>query len=435
MKKRLLFHLLNFLAFNLLVFLAVYLYYALNYPIKYVFYCTVIAYDFIVGKLYNFIMVSLLTYFSIYIGGLIKYTIEDKFFRMVGYFREMVKFFLILAMASFVEFFVFYNARIGRLVYVYIFVLYGLYYLVYRWVRSDKGPRSVLWLASAPAETVLNRYIRKPENYRVFREDDLPEETGPEIQVVYQDGNLDDHTSEALIKNKLAGHTVVELVELVEKEAAKIPLDYVNLSWFLEKFDVVDRNYFRSSRMFNIFMSIILLILLFPLGLIVALVHRCFSEGPLFFVQERIGLHGKPFKLIKFRTMIRDAEKAGAQFAQKNDHRVTPMGKVMRRLRLDEIPQLLNVLKGNMSMVGPRPERGVFIDSLSIELPYYRLRLLVPPGLTGWAQVNGVYAGNDIDDHKEKLEYDLYYIKNRNLPLDLMILLRTIKTILQAKGE
>lgn len=435
MKKRLLFHFLHFLAFNVLVFLAVYLYHWLSYGMKFILYARVLAYDFVAERFYNFILVSLLTYFSIYIGGLIKYTIEDKFFRVVGYFREMVKFFLILAMVSFVEFFVFYDARIGRLIYVYIYILYGLYYLVYRWLRSDKGPRSVLWLASAPAEAVLQKYIKKPENYRVFSEEDLPEQTGPDIQVVYQNGNINDHTSEALIKNKLAGHTVVELVELVEKEAGKIPQDYVNLSWFLEKFDVVDRNYFRSSRMFNIFMSIILLILLFPLGIILASIHRCFSRGPLFFVQERIGLHGKPFKLIKFRTMVKDAEKAGAQFAGKNDRRVTPMGKIMRRVRLDEIPQLLNVLKGEMSMVGPRPERGVFIDSLSKELHYYKLRLLVPPGLTGWAQVNGVYAGNDIDDHKEKLEYDLYYIKNRSLPMDLMILLRTVKTILQAKGE
>jgi lipopolysaccharide/colanic/teichoic acid biosynthesis glycosyltransferase len=132
--------------------------------------------------------------------------------------------------------------------------------------------------------------------------------------------------------------------------------------------------------------------------------------------------------------MVSGAEKDGATFTGEDDPRVTPVGKIMRRMRIDEIPQFFNVLKGDMSLVGPRPERKVFIETLSKQIPYYSLRLLVPPGLTGWAQVNGAYAGSNIDEHKEKLEYDLYYIKNRNLFLDWSILLRTIKTILLAKG-
>jgi lipopolysaccharide/colanic/teichoic acid biosynthesis glycosyltransferase len=437
MKKRLLFHFFHFMILNALIFLAVYLYFVLLLPPGYVLYNVVTAYKFILKRLYNFLLVSFLTYFLIYVTGIMKYTIEEKFFRFVGYLREVFKVFLILAIASFVEYFVFYQNRIGRLIYVFIFIQYGIYYYIYRAIRSDKGPRLLLWLASVPAETILKKYLekQKPGTFRIFTENSVPEDAGPDLDVVYQDGSIDEYTSEALIKNKLAGHTVVELVELVEKETGKIPLDFVSIHWFLEKFDVVDRNYFRSSRMFNIFMSVILFVLLFPFGIILAFIHKLFSKGPIFFVQERVGLHGHPFKLIKFRTMVKEAEKHGAQFTEKDDWRITPIGKFMRRFRLDEIPQLINVLKGDMSMVGPRPEREVFIESLAKEIPYYKLRLLVPPGLTGWAQTNSAYAGKNIEDHKEKLEYDLYYIKNRSIFMDLLVLLITAKAIIQGKGE
>jgi len=378
-----------------------------------------------------------LSYFLIYVTGIIKYTIEEKFFRFVSCLRETFKLFLILAMASFVEFFVFYQNRIGRWIYVILFILYGIYYLIYRAVRAEKGPRTLLWMATVPAEDILKKYLEKPKKgaFRIFTENNVPPGVGPGLDVVYQDGSIDEHTSEALIKNKLAGLTVVELVELIEKESGKIPLDYVSVHWFLEKFDVVDRNYFRSSRMFNIFMSLVLLVLLFPPGIIAALIHRLFSRGTVFFIQERSGLHGRPFRLIKFRTMVKDAEKQGARFTGKNDWRITPIGKFMRRFRLDEIPQFFNVLKGDMSLVGPRPEREVFIETLAKEIPYYKLRLLVPPGLTGWAQINSAYAGENIADHKEKLEYDLYYIKNRSIFMDLLVLLITVKAIIQGRGE
>lgn len=435
MIKRLFFHLFHFVILALLIFLSAYIYFALTYPRGFALYSIVIAYKFIVGKIDNFALVLVLTYFLSYAGGIIKFTIEEKIFRMVAYFREVFKFLVILGMVSFLEFFLFYQGRFGRLMYVYLFVLYSVYYYIYRLIRYPRGPRSLLWLAHVPSHEILEKYLSKPRAFQIYTEADVPPQRGRDIHVVYQDGCLDERASEALIKNKLAGHTVVELVELVEKEAGKIPVEYVNIHWFLDKFDVVDSNYFRTSRIFNILLSFILIIILFPIGLLTALIHRCFSPGPLFFVQDRIGLHGRTFRLIKFRTMVKNAEENGAQFSGKNDFRITSFGKYMRRLRLDEIPQLFNVLKGQMSMVGPRPEREIFIENLSKDIPYYKLRLLVPPGLTGWAQVNGVYAGNNIEDHKEKLEYDLYYIKNRNLFMDIQVLLRTIKTIIQAKGE
>jgi lipopolysaccharide/colanic/teichoic acid biosynthesis glycosyltransferase len=435
MIKRLLFHFLHFIIWNALIFSAVYIYHALEYGRGFMLYSVVIAYKFIFKRVYNFILVSSLTYFLSYVTGIIKFTIEDKFFRFVGYLREIFKLFLILAMVSFIEFFLYLDVRIGRLIYVYLFLLYCIYYYIYRWIRSYGGPRPLLWMAAVPAETILEKYIKQPNAFRILTEKEVPAGAGPTISVVYQDGSIDEARSEALIKSKLAGYQVMELAELVEKESGKIPLDYVNIHWFLEKFEVADRNLFRVSRAFNIFFSLILLVLLFPPGILAALVHKLFSKGPIFFVQQRMGLHGKKFKLVKFRTMVADAEKHGAQFTGKNDSRITTIGKFMRRFRLDEIPQLINVLKGDMSMVGPRPEREVFIENLAKEIPYYKLRLLVPPGLTGWAQTNSPYAGNNVRDHKEKLEYDLYYIKNRSIFMDLMILLITVKAIIQGRGE
>jgi lipopolysaccharide/colanic/teichoic acid biosynthesis glycosyltransferase len=433
MKKRLLFHFFNFIILCLSIGLAVVVYYRFSYSSF--IYSLGVSFNFIRDNPYNFSLIAFVTYFLNYVTGLIKYTIEDKYFSLEKYFKEIFKLLLILVTTNFVEFFIFYEARIGRLIYLYLFIIYTLYYLLYFWLRSQKGPRQLLWLASVPETNVLEKYIKKPGAFHIIKTNQEQEAVGLDAYVVYQDGHIDEYTSEALIKNKLAGYTVVELVELIEKESRKIPLDYVNIHWFLQNFDVVDRSYFRSNRMFSIFLSITLLILLFPLGMLVALVHKLFSKGPIFFIQQRIGLHGNPFKLIKFRTMVEDAEKKGAQFTEKNDWRITAIGKFMRRLRIDEIPQFFNVLKGDMSMVGPRPERKVFIETLVEEIPYYQLRLLVPPGLTGWAQVNGAYAGNDIKDHKEKLEYDLYYIKNRSIFMDVLILLRTVKTILQGRGE
>jgi len=435
MTRRLLFHFFHFLILNILIFSAVYIYHAIEYPSQYIFYSVIIAYKFILKQLYNFLLVSLLTYILSYLTGIIKYTIEDKGFRFVSYGKEIFKLLVILAMVSFIEYFLFFDARIGRLIYVYLFVLYSIYYYIYRVIRSKRDSRSLLWMAKVPAEEIMRKYIKKSNTFRILSENEDASQGEGNASVVYQDGCIDDFTSEVLIKNKLAGRQVMELVELVEKESGKIPLDYVNIHWFLEKFDVIDRNYFRTSRMFNIFVSLVLLIILFPLGISIALIHKCFSKGTLFFIQERLGLHGKPFKLIKFRTMVADAEKFGARFTEKDDRRITAIGKFMRRFRLDEIPQLLNILKGDMSMVGPRPERQVFLEDLAKKIPYYKLRLLVPPGLTGWAQINSPYAGKNIENHKEKLEYDLYYIKNRSIFLDLMVLLITVKAIIQGRGE
>ncbi|MCP4155435.1 MAG: hypothetical protein GY757_47365 [bacterium] len=433
MKKRLLFHSVNFTILCITLFLAVYIYHKMSYASF--GYALKVSYEFVLSGAAHFVLISVLTYFLNFLAGFIKYTIEDKYFSIVRYLKELSKLFLVVIMVSFIDFFVFYEARVGRMIYVYFFIIYSLYYLLYFRIRSEKGARGIIWMAAASSPEIVETYMKKNKTFRILETDREKEEAGLGALVVYQDGHTNEATSEDLIRNKLAGYTVMELVELIEKESGKIPLDYVNIHWFLEKFDVADRSFFRVNRSFNLLVSILLMIVLFPPGLLVALVHRIFSKGPIFYMQQRQGLHGNTFNMLKFRTMINEAEKNGAQFAGKNDPRITTLGKIMRRVRIDEIPQLFNVLKGDMSMVGPRPEREVFIESLSKEIPYYKLRLLVRPGLTGWAQVNGVYASSHLEDHKEKLEYDLYYIKNRGIFLDFLIQLRTIKTILQASGE
>lgn len=433
MKNRLAFHLFHFIILSLLICASVFIYHKLGYAsLSFTWNVTL---QFLRERIANFVLIAGGVYLLAYLTGIIKFTIEERAFRTVWFLREMFKFLLLLSIVAFIEFWTFYGSRIGRLIYLWLFLLFGVYYFFYLLLRSSGGPQQLLWMAAVPWETILDKYLKKNEAYRLIRTEAERVKAGLNICVVYQDGCLDELTSESLIKSKLAGYTVMELAELIERETAKIPLDIVNLHWFLEKFEVTDRNSFRINRAFDILVSSLLLILLFIPGFLIALIHALFSHGPVFFVQERLGLHGRSFSLIKFRTMVKNAESGGARFAGKDDPRITRIGKFMRRLRIDEIPQLLNVLKGDMCMVGPRPERAVFVETLSAQVPYYKLRLLVSPGLTGWAQINVPYAGDNPNEHREKLAYDLYYIKNKNIFLDLLILLQTVKTILLARGE
>jgi exopolysaccharide biosynthesis polyprenyl glycosylphosphotransferase len=221
-----------------------------------------------------------------------------------------------------------------------------------------------------------------------------------------------------------------------EEIALKIPVSNINLEWFLENLsENSKKSYEATKRISDILLSVFGLIVSLPFLPFIALIIKLESPGPIIFKQIRVGKSGRHFLAMKFRSMVSDAEKNGAQWAVKNDPRITRFGKIMRKTRLDEIPQLINILRGEMSLIGPRPERPEFTKMLTEEIPFYHERLLVKPGLTGWAQLLGPAYGGSKEETVEKLKYDLYYIKNRNLTLDLSIILKTIRIVLSKKGQ
>jgi exopolysaccharide biosynthesis polyprenyl glycosylphosphotransferase len=246
--------------------------------------------------------------------------------------------------------------------------------------------------------------------------------------------------SKQFCRLRYSGVTVMSLVSLCEELDQYVPLELVSPEWLLNASGEPHLLYIRKiKRLFDIVASAIGLVLSCPLLILSAGLVKLTSRGPIFFRQVRSGRFGKPFAMIKLRTMRVDAEKDGAQWAQggvngSRDPRVTLVGGLLRRFRIDEIPQLWNVLKGEMSFVGPRPERPEMIAELAKDVPYYEERMMVQPGITGWAQVNYPY-GATVLDARHKLEYDLYYLKNMGLFLDVFILLDTVRTVIFGGGK
>ncbi len=229
--------------------------------------------------------------------------------------------------------------------------------------------------------------------------------------------------------------TVVDIADFMEEITGKVAIDKISQAWFLKNLDFGKRRgYDFFKRVSDILISATLLVLLSWLILLTMLLVLVTSGRPVFYTQKRTGQLGKPFNIIKFRSMIKSAEKDGAKWATKNDDRITAFGRFMRKTRIDEIPQLINVIRGEMSLVGPRPERPVFVEQLRNSIPFYNERHLMKPGLTGWAQINFKYGSSE-EDAMEKLQYDLYYIKNRSFVLDTAIALKTTKTILSISGQ
>ncbi len=238
-----------------------------------------------------------------------------------------------------------------------------------------------------------------------------------------------------LLRNKMQGRTIEDGVSFYEEITGKILVEKVNPAWliFSDGFEYSRMTYL-IKRLLDISLAVFGLLLTLPVTLITAILIKLESPGPVLYRQERVGERGEFFSIFKFRSMRQDAEKNGAVWAIQNDARVTRVGNFIRKVRIDEIPQMWNVIRGQMSFVGPRPERPIFVDQLVQKLPYYALRHSAKPGITGWAQVSYPYGASE-EDALRKLEYDLYYIKHQSIFIDLLIIFRTIKTVLFQKGS
>ncbi|HEX8636856.1 MAG TPA: TIGR03013 family XrtA/PEP-CTERM system glycosyltransferase, partial [Pyrinomonadaceae bacterium] len=242
--------------------------------------------------------------------------------------------------------------------------------------------------------------------------------------------------TETLLKMSLAGNVAIEeCTSFFERVTGKVHIDMLRPSWLIfagRKRDTRLKNFIRE--VVHRGLALIGFILSLPIAVLTAVLIKLDSKGEIFYRQERVGKNGRSFKVIKFRSMKTDAEADGKPvWATTEDERVTRVGRVIRKIRVDEIPQFWNIIKGEMSFVGPRPERPHFVEQLAGEIPFYEHRHLVAPGLTGWAQIKYPY-GASVEDARQKLQYDLYYIKNQSLALDLVIVFETVKTVLLSKG-
>ncbi|WP_297669118.1 sugar transferase [uncultured Desulfovibrio sp.] len=250
------------------------------------------------------------------------------------------------------------------------------------------------------------------------------------------DAPIDDDIAHELLMAKLRGSMVVDIRSFYEHVVHRLPLTQINDEWLLqtEGFSLNTRGSLRRlKRALDVLISLVLLVLTAPVMLLTALIVRLESPGPVIYKQDRVGLFEKEFTVYKFRSMRADAEKNGAVWASAHDNRVTRFGRFIRKVRIDELPQIWNILKGDMSFIGPRPERMAFVQKLKESIPYYSLRHTVKPGLTGWAQVCYPYGASE-EDARRKLEYDLYYIKNMSLLLDINIVFKTVGVVLFPKG-
>lgn len=254
--------------------------------------------------------------------------------------------------------------------------------------------------------------------------------------VVAEKASTNAELSRMLFSAIPTGVRFIDFPTFYEHLLGKIPLSEISEVWFLENIIEREKRLFEiGKRTFDIAAAIILGIFLIVLLPLVGLCIKFTSNGPIFYRQTRVGLGRKNFELLKFRTMINNAEKSGAQWATVNDSRITRIGHFLRKTRIDELPQVLNVLRGELSFIGPRPERPEFVRELEKEIPFYDVRLLVRPGLSGWAQINPPYYYGTNAESMLKVQYDLFYIKNRNAALDLSIALKTLSVMLSRSGR
>ncbi|WP_374763775.1 TIGR03013 family XrtA/PEP-CTERM system glycosyltransferase [Yunchengibacter salinarum] len=325
--------------------------------------------------------------------------------------------------------------------------------VVWRWLalgllRSRRISQKVLLLGESGGvdmvRTLLEAGGRRPLGMILARH--IPEDPGPaaiqdalasgvHVIVVARGAVLGGETLHSLIQCRLKGVAVLDALSFVERIGGRVLVNDLDSDWLLmsdgfQGGTLPERLVKRGG---DVVVSLLFLVLTSPIFALAALAVGLSSKGPVFYRQARIGRGGVPFNLLKFRSMVMDAEKTGERWADEGDPRVTPVGRIIRTLRIDEFPQALNVLAGQMSFVGPRPERPGFVRELSGAIPFYDERHTMKPGITGWAQISYPY-GASVEDARRKLEYDLYYVKNYSVFLDVLILLQTIRVILFPGG-
>jgi sugar transferase (PEP-CTERM system associated) len=300
--------------------------------------------------------------------------------------------------------------------------------------RRDAGYRIIGFVDNDPA--LIGKSLINPRVLGLTSElDQLVARENVDRIIVAQGERRGQFPTDQLLRLSLSGHVSIEEgASFYERLTGRVHLDMMRPSWLI--FSGRGRQA-RLSAFTRLAMhrsvALIGAILSSPLALLTALLIKLESPGPVLYRQERVGKNGRPFTLMKFRSMRVDAEKNGPVWAQDGDDRTTRVGRIIRKIRVDEIPQFWNILKGEMNFVGPRPERPHFVAQLAREIPFYEQRHMIEPGLTGWAQIKYPY-GASIEDARQKLQYDLYYIKNQNLVLDAVILFETVKTILFSRG-
>ncbi|PKG93026.1 TIGR03013 family XrtA/PEP-CTERM system glycosyltransferase [Paraglaciecola sp. MB-3u-78] len=278
-------------------------------------------------------------------------------------------------------------------------------------------------------------HVKIDENFRNFIADNDIDEV-----VIACDQRRGTLPVEILFDCRLRGVEVTDLLDFMERETGQIVVNLMYPSWVIYSNGFNSQNYLRDALDYsmNCIMATLVLLLTWPFMLLTAMViffeDVNVKNASIFYNQERVGHNGRLFKIIKFRSMRPDAEKDGAKWATTNDTRVTKVGQFIRKYRIDELPQLLNIFRGEMSFIGPRPERPQFVEQLIREIPYYNQRHNVKPGLAGWAQLNYPY-GASVEDSMEKLKFDLYYVKHQSLMLDILILIRTVEVVLFGKGR
>ncbi len=354
-----------------------------------------------------------------------------------------------------------------QILYFYLAILFGLYFWRWTYITFISSPRffkKVLLVGEVSnIKTIIDAFANADPNYKIigfincecskkkavkfkglkeYAPEDMhqiiKDESISEVVIAsYNSENITPSIYSDLIVLLEQGFPIKEYTQVYEDLTSRVPVQFVGKDFY--KYFPFSRNnknklYLTYRRLFDILLSIVGLtigLIILPFILIGNLIG---NRGQLFYTQKRVGENGVPFKIYKYRTMIKDAETGAAVWATKNDSRITAFGRFLRTSRLDEIPQFLNILKGDMSLIGPRPERPYFVKELSQVIPFYETRHIVKPGLTGWAQVKSRY-GSSVDDSLLKLQYDLYYIKHRSFLLDINILVKTLSTVIFFRGQ